>query len=671
MLTVRYRSWVDRPPHRVTCRLDAPLGSDGTRPELTGLYRDGMWVFELPGEGWTTCRLVLDGQVEGVFPTGVRDTAAAVSADHERAARGFTDDDVIFATPPIAVDDGRLQQTWFAEGPEKDQLWDVVVVGTGMGGGVLLSALADKVVEGAQPTMAVLGLEAGSLLFPTHVANLPRVYFGGPTAFSTSLWSTIETFGSQPFATDPGPVDPPVAEADRWTGHEVFALGGRTLYWGGLCPRISEGELDRWPPPVTRDLVDSTAPGQPGGYYDRAEVLLGVGSPDADPLQSRTEQMLDGLGTGRINEPAPVALRHEKRTSWRIPGGLFSTAELLLEGRLSQAAPNGSFGVPYLHLGELVVGVEPIADADGGRWLVRGVDLRDNSPTRHRARAVVLSAGTVESARIIEASPVQLPGAGVGVGLTEHTMVFKHFQIPPSTVPDGSTGSAQVLSTPPSRDSPDQWNLLLELGSDLALGRSYPLPWSDTKVTDGWIAGSSSSSAGRTSTAARSTSPRTPGRRSTHPRAPACTRRSCTPRSAASRKSGRSWPTGSWTSSAPDRCRGRRSPPTAVTGGPSSRAAGVSSRTRSGPSAWASPEESSTAISRCGCRARERAGRTRRRRGCTSATTRCSRRARRPILLSPSPHSRCAWPTTCGTRLTAPDGLGARVAPRGTAAASW
>lgn len=489
MLTVRYRSWVDRPPHRVTCRLDAPLGSDGTRPELTGLYRDGMWVFELPGEGWTTCRLVLDGQVEGVFPTGVRDTAAAVSADHERAARGFTDDDVIFATPPIAVDDGRLQQTWFAEGPEKDQLWDVVVVGTGMGGGVLLSALADKVVEGAQPTMAVLGLEAGSLLFPTHVANLPRVYFGGPTAFSTSLWSTIETFGSQPFATDPGPVDPPVAEADRWTGHEVFALGGRTLYWGGLCPRISEGELDRWPPPVTRDLVDSTAPGQPGGYYDRAEVLLGVGSPDADPLQSRTEQMLDGLGTGRINEPAPVALRHEKRTSWRIPGGLFSTAELLLEGRLSQAAPNGSFGVPYLHLGELVVGVEPIADADGGRWLVRGVDLRDNSPTRHRARAVVLSAGTVESARIIEASPVQLPGAGVGVGLTEHTMVFKHFQIPPSTVPDGSTGSAQVLSTPPSRDSPDQWNLLLELGSDLALGRSYPLPWSDTKVTDGWIAG--------------------------------------------------------------------------------------------------------------------------------------------------------------------------------------
>ncbi len=369
---------------------------------------------------------------------------------------------------PIAVDDGRLQRLWFAEGADATKRWDVIVVGTGMGGGTLLTSIARNPVstDAAKRPLDVLGLEAGSLLFTGHAGNQPAVRPGGGDAqFSITMWNTLQDFGTVPFGQE------------AWRGRELFALGGRTLYWGALAPRIDRAELAaHWPDAV------ATALGEDSAYYAAAEELLDVSRPRADGIARDGLRLLDDVLPRRSNGLAPVALRQEKPTSWRIPGGLFSTAELLLEERLSRY--DNGYGPPYVHLGELVVGVEP----DERGWTVHTVDLRDGGARVRYATRVVLCCGTVESARVLAASPRALdPAVAAGITLTEHRMGWVHFEIPPGSPFCRADTSVKLLSTPGA--SGDDWNLVLDLGSDLNLGFADAADWARSITSPGAVAG--------------------------------------------------------------------------------------------------------------------------------------------------------------------------------------
>jgi choline dehydrogenase-like flavoprotein len=106
--------------------------------------------------------------------------------------------------------------------------FDAVVVGAGMYG----AYCATKIFR-LKPGKRVLLLDAGQLLVTEHVQNLANIGFGIP--------------GAIPPANDPGTARELVWGLP-WRGNTEFpglayCPGGKSLYWGGWCPRMTSGDL--------------------------------------------------------------------------------------------------------------------------------------------------------------------------------------------------------------------------------------------------------------------------------------------------------------------------------------------------------------------------------------------------------------------------------------------
>src|SRR5438067_12235269 len=72
----------------------------------------------------------------------------------------------------LLIQSSETQKRLFMQYSDANLDYDVVIVGSGMGGGILADDLADNY----DSTKRILVLEAGSYLFPTHVHNLCRFH---------------------------------------------------------------------------------------------------------------------------------------------------------------------------------------------------------------------------------------------------------------------------------------------------------------------------------------------------------------------------------------------------------------------------------------------------------------------------------------------------------------
>ncbi len=423
--------------------------------EIPGTYEEDRWTFKLtttsPPEELTFQFLVNRKMVESPretlsAPDGTTHTYYASKYPASQWTR-------LGPTPDL----GQVNSREFdIPEPTPDQSpFDVIVIGSGMSGGVLAERLSDNNVR-------TLVLEAGGVPLETHIANLPRPHRSG---FQKHVWERWYDFRARNYDYDEHD------SGNQYTdGFQGFNLGGRSVFWGGFIPRMTSAELDFWPKQLKWELEDR--------YYKLAEELMGLSTAPTTEYSRSIHRLLRRELPEYTHFDAPVAVRPKLAGSNTITTGMFSTTDLLLESYRT----TGDVGNKYLSIRTHQQAIEVIP---GDPCTVVTRDILTGAENRFEGKYVVLSCGCLESARLAKRSG--LGNKYVGRGVTDHPIAFTHFEIPPFQIEKlGQESDCPLLASPyydrygtvktvSQAIKPDNhngiYNVLIELGADFNQGR--------------------------------------------------------------------------------------------------------------------------------------------------------------------------------------------------------
>ena len=259
---------------------------------------------------------------------------------------------------------------------------------------------------GSAPTARVLLLDAGRFLVSEHVQNLANIGFNVP--------------GAIPPASDPG-VPRELVWGIPWRGNTEFpgvayCTGGKSIFWGGWCPRLTASDLSQWPAATAQYLVD---------HYIDIESEIGV-QPATDFIfgelgdvlraacvsaAAATPNIDTSIGTNGV-ETAPLAVQGSPPVSGLFSFDKYSSLPVLLDAIRADVNASGGqdaarrlFLVPLAHVVRL--------HATGGT--VHTVEVEVGGQRRFLSLAqganVVLAASAVETTRLaLESFPTALMG---------------------------------------------------------------------------------------------------------------------------------------------------------------------------------------------------------------------------------------------------------------------
>ncbi|WP_415854153.1 GMC oxidoreductase [Sinomonas sp. G460-2] len=220
----------------------------------------------------------------------------------------------------------------------------------------------------------------------------------------------------------------------------------------------------------------------PHGRPQWSQYLLGLGYPEGESAldcaslsdsayQVQARNAVEDAVAGYTATDASVAVQYIGATALSIPAGFFSTADLLLEDFMAD-----DLGLnrarPTINLNFAVWSV--LTDQNNPQQVVgvQGWDLLSQVQRTFRAKKVVLAAGTIESAKIALQSQLHDPNGKIGRGLTDHTIRYRHFTLPPGSELTSPGDSAKILLRHPQA-APGQhaFDIVVELGSEFNQGR--------------------------------------------------------------------------------------------------------------------------------------------------------------------------------------------------------
>jgi choline dehydrogenase-like flavoprotein len=218
------------------------------------------------------------------------------------------------------------------------------------------------------------------------------------------------------------------------------------------------------------------------GFDTAKKRVFNADIPSSSQFQSRATTLLRGIsGLSGFNiQPSPVAVEYLGATNWSIPAGIFSTADLLLEDVLAQEPPvlnptgRNPLTVNLNHAVHRVITSQTDPRTISG---VQCYDVLAQKERMYHADKVVLCAGTIESAKIALQSNLADPNNKIGKGLTDHTIMYRHFIIPPAYWTDngvtvaGAESAKFVITDPAASLQHHAFDIVLELGAPFNQGR--------------------------------------------------------------------------------------------------------------------------------------------------------------------------------------------------------
>jgi len=431
--TVQYRTNRYKPPASLSLLVSA---ADETREAVfIGDYVENRWVFLVPSDqfnGKAHVVFLLDGdRNEGQVPI-------EVDVQHGQSVEYDFRDFKLSLLDELASSRSPLSEKLFKEADSR-QDYDVVVVGSGMGGGVVADQLADAGLD-------VLVLEAGSLIFPTHIGNLPRSHKIG--LFNKHIWDLYYRFATQYYKN---------SEGSEYVGAQGYNLGGRSIFWGAFIPRMTQWELEYWPVEIKSYLLTDG--------YSLAEDLLNKTDLESAYQTQAKDFLREKLSEFTVKD-APVAIEHTSVSTRLIPMGVFSTADLLVESALTEH-PVGNDNLT-LRLRHPAVRINHSSNKVTS---ITALDLDRDEFREYRGRYFLLCAGSVESAKLAQYSNLK-PADIIGRGLTAHPIYYTHFGVPRDHDLFRDAEAAKVLLQHPDANSQHHpYNILFEFGADLNHGR--------------------------------------------------------------------------------------------------------------------------------------------------------------------------------------------------------
>ncbi|HEY0154296.1 MAG TPA: GMC oxidoreductase [Longimicrobium sp.] len=300
-------------------------------------------------------------------------------------------------------EDGKARENLFFQYAGPNDYFDIVIVGSGMGGGILADDLADR----AGGHRRILVLEAGSFLYPTHVYNFCRFlnsdlakHFGCDTFSQKGNQGTQNYIGEKP----------------------QLNFGGRSIFWSGLIPTVQDWELEFFPERVRKEL-------RSGGLLRIAGEVMS----ESRSMGSKAQEVVDRLRKSPLNDDfeileTPRALHQPYLKAdgtladqfFTESTGVFNTAELLVNqvGLTPSGEDGGGLQLLLNHF------VEDVQNHGDHLRLVARNTL--NGEARFfRAGTVVLAGGSIESPKLLSRSSMYpwLPQPTkdlLGRGLTDH-----------------------------------------------------------------------------------------------------------------------------------------------------------------------------------------------------------------------------------------------------------